>query len=187
MINLLLLCGPSGSGKSYIENELIKNSPIGDYKFVKLNQVTTREKRDELDPYIFISYEKYQKMEKDLIAKTVITSSEGITHYYGTIPKFKKGKKIIHTVVVNKKGIIDMKQYIEEHPEMNINLKIFMITSDNPVKRVDRNEDFIKKEIESLNGFHDMFFVNHPQENSFINVDDIYEGLKITGMIQEEN
>lgn len=185
MIKLLLLCGPSGAGKTYIENSLVQESPISKYTFKKLEQVTTRERRDDKDPYIFLSVDAYKEMEEDLVAKTAITTTDGVTNYYGTIPDFIDNNDIIHTVIVNRKGIDDIKRYAEEHKELNIKIVTFMITSSNPVGRANRDKNFIKEELKSLEGCWDMIFTNMPEQDFYINTDDIYEALKITGMIEE--
>ena len=50
---LLVICGPSGSGKSYLENKLCELYPD---KYTSLLQFTTRPRREEdkLDSYLFL-------------------------------------------------------------------------------------------------------------------------------------
>lgn len=182
---ILLLCGPSGAGKSYMENLLVQNKGNDEYIFRKLEQVTTRPRRDENDAYTFLTVDEYKEIEDTLIAKTAIKTNDGVTNYYGTKPKFLVDDHVIHTVIVNKKGINDICQYIGDNPQLNIQFAIFMIDSKNPAGRVNRDDDFVEAERQSLQGVADKCYINDPEGSGYITVEDIYEGLKEVGLIKE--
>lgn len=176
MIKILALCGPSGAGKSYLEKELVIQSPVGNYTFKKLEQVTTRARRDENDPYKFISIEEYKEIEGTLIAKTAIPSGDKI-NYYGTILDFSDREDVIHTVVVNRNGVIDLKNYIESS-DKDISLVVVMIDSTKPAIRHDRDEEFVENERKSLQGLYDLVLINHPDQGFYNDVNDLYDGLE---------
>lgn len=182
MKKLLIICGPSGAGKNYIERELVELSPIGNYTFKKLEQVTTRKRRNDEDPYTFVSKEEYKELESKLIAKSVIVDSEGETNYYGTKPEFSDDDNVIHTVIANRKGIDDLLKYIDESDE-EIKKFVLMIDSSNPKTRENRDLEFIVEERRKLNEVFDSFLINFPEQDSYITVDEVFECLEANEFI----
>lgn len=182
---ILLLCGPSGAGKSYMENLLVQNKGTNEYIFKKLEQVTTRPRRDINDAYTFLSVDQYKEIEDTLIAKTAIETNDGVTNYYGTKPQFIEDDHVIHTVIVNRKGIDDICEYIADNPQLNIQFTIFMIDSKNPVGRANRDDEFVEAERKSLQGVSDKCYINDPDGKGYITLEDIYTGLKEVGLMEE--
>ena len=167
---ILAIVGPSGTGKSTLEKKLMKKH--GDL-FHKLPQVTTRPKRDDNDPYMFIQWETYLKYFKDfLIARIGILDVN--THYgnlYGTVPDFKKG--YINTVVVAEEGLLDLYESIEEN---RVDAEVFVLGLDikPAVKREGRDESFIQKERRVLK------FANYIYESDdFITEDEVIKILSL--------
>jgi hypothetical protein len=140
---LLIICGNSGSGKSFFEKTLITEHPN---KFHKLRQVTTRERRSaDEDGYEFVSYHVYENLQNNLIAKTHFNKN-----YYGTIPTYDSSK--INTVIASAEAIDDL----FKSKELNfIPILIKIIKPYNSICpegiRKGRNEKFIQKEINDLN------------------------------------
>jgi guanylate kinase len=78
MIKPLILSGPSGVGKSYLEKYLIRN-----HNFKRILSVTTRQiRKNEVNmvDYEFISEDKYLELEKQ---NQFITSLTNINAHYG--------------------------------------------------------------------------------------------------------
>lgn len=108
-MNILIISGPSGSGKSSLAHEIAKRKPET-YEVVK--SVTTRQPREEQEFYTFVSKETFMEMEK---ADAFLESNfyQGSQNFYGT-PKEsvfriqKEGKIPILDIDVNgRKQIIE--------------------------------------------------------------------------------
>jgi guanylate kinase len=173
MRKFLLITGTSGGGKSYIEKLLVKNNHPH-IKFHKLLQVTTRAKRDDEDPYIFLTKKEYDNISDTLLAKTNFHGN-----FYGTQDTSKlkddDGKLTINTVVVNRLGYDNIVKDLKEKYPDSFDLMTIRITNDSPVERDSRDQEFITKEHESLNDIVDMDFYNSPDK--WLSADDIIKGL----------
>lgn len=96
--NIFILVGPSASGKSTVQEELLKTE-----KFIRTKSCTTRAPRKKDDDYYFLSMADFKKMEEneDFLETTFYKGN-----YYGTSYKEYKrcsetGKKIIFVMDIN--------------------------------------------------------------------------------------
>ena len=163
---LLVICGPSGSGKSHLEKNLIEEYPD---IFYKLPQVTTRKPRPgEVGTYTFINSSTFDYLSDKLIGKLGISKDTIFKDKYGTIPDFKDDG--IATIILAKEAILDLKQTIEKNEIFlnDNNVELFIIGLDIDVDQLSpevkttregRGEDFIEKEKEVL-VFADQIFFN---------------------------
>lgn len=145
---LLILCGCSGSGKSYFERELVANYP---QYFNKLPQITTRMKRNDKDNgYYFVDGKIYNYMEDVLIAR--LQNFNG--NKYGTLPTFDKQK--INTVIASYDAIVDIFERIDREKLCIVPILVLLdIDSSNLTEdgiRTDRDSSFLEKERTEL--FH---------------------------------
>lgn len=138
MLKLLVLGGISGSGKTYLRDELLKHFPE---KYYKVKQVTTRPMRKDEDPnnYRFISKREYSNIEKYLIGKTEIKGN-----FYGSILDYTEER--IGIIILDEKGIKDFRNAFKE-----VNQKVFYLVLDKPideltVRREGRCNDHLLKE-----------------------------------------
>lgn len=139
---LLMICGASGSGKSWFEKSLINDYP--DY-FFKLPQITTRSPREgETNEYFFLSKYTYLYLKDRLIGR--LENFNG--NSYGTLPVFRKGK--INTIVVSTDAIKDIMNLLDVGElDVNVGLLMLDISNDNITEdgiRADRDMSFVDKE-----------------------------------------
>ena len=176
MKKFILLCGISGSGKSFIANRLEKQEVNKKVNFKKLKQVTTREIReDEIDgvDYMFLSDYQYNNMKHDLISKT-----EFYDRKYGTIDDSLDSTEDtdnVSIIVVNREGRDSSVRDIENKYGDNALTLTIQIVNDSPtVFRIGRDEEALKKEKEDLDEVTDVYIENSPDSwlNSevFINI-----------------
>lgn len=202
VINLIAICGKSGSGKNYIEKEINKSS-INGYKFIKLKQVTTRELRDDdikNDYYIKVTNSEYYKLIEDnkFINTTTIeyydkNNKLDYVDKYGTLideNKFKNAdSKTYFTMIVNAKAIMNLFNYLSIHSynfNCSFNVIILYIDNKNPVlsERKNRFSIFRDQEVNDLkyaiynhikNGnikLYNVFKINNHSDN-YVNPNDI--------------
>jgi Guanylate kinase len=141
---LLVIAGPSGSGKNYITDALVREHPG---LFEQLPQVTTRPKRSpEENTYYFIDDMKYDDMKDTLIAKTKIGESR-----YGTIPGMKGDS--IGIIIANRMGIESLEEDLND-PTNNVDFDVFYLGIDSvrPAKREGRDDEYVMAERELLQG-----------------------------------
>ncbi|WP_368880396.1 hypothetical protein [Proteus mirabilis] len=148
---LLVIAGISGSGKSYLEKNLISTYPEF---FNKWEQFTTRLPRPgekESKPYIFVTEETYDRFKDCLVGRVGIDgeSNFGKTKY-GSVPNFEKGK--ISTVILSTEGILDLKKSIDRG-EFECEVCIFGLDVDNSeiVQREGRDNESLERERDVLN------------------------------------
>jgi hypothetical protein len=172
---LLVLAGPSGCGKNYMTDELVKVFPE---LFEQLPQYTTREKRtpDE-NTYYFITEEHYDSIKDTLIAKTQIGATK-----YGTVPCMKKDR--IGIIIANRMGIEDLNTYIENN-NVDFDVCYLGIDSEIPAKREDRSEEYVKEERNLLSSVVDYWLVN--TEEKYLTVKDVINELKRIGFIEPQD
>jgi uridine kinase len=159
---LLVIAGPSGCGKTYIAERLHEEKSE---VFVKLEQVTTREKRfPGENTYHFINEDIYRQAEGNLIAKTNIDGN-----LYGTIPQ-KEDDDRIGIIIANRKGIEDLKT-----SGINDRFDVYYlgIDSEIPEKRHDRDDSFVQDERDSLKDLMNAWLVNTKEE--YITVEDVMD------------
>jgi guanylate kinase len=163
---LLVLAGPSGCGKNYMTDELIRVYPD---LFEQLPQYTTRPKRtpDE-NTYYFITDEHYEIIKRTLIAKTQIGE-----YKYGTVPCMKKDR--IGIIIANRMGIDDLKEYLASN-DTDFEVFFLGIDSEIPAKREDRSEEYVEEERKLLREVINDWLFNTRER--YLDVDDIVKYLR---------
>jgi guanylate kinase len=154
-LNFLILCGGTGSGKSYIKNmlcgqqgefnadqRLTFNSPI---------QVTTRKQREEepYNSYLFINKETYD----ELVLNSCLTAKTHFhDNYYGTLKSsLVYGRYAINVIVASKEGAADIANMYETDSFVNIKKALILSDiNDEIIEAHHRNKDFVKQEIYDL-------------------------------------
>lgn len=183
MYKFLLICGVSGSGKSFIEQQLVNKQINPEVNFNRLIQVTTRPMRDEEvdgQDYIFVSDSEYENMKDNLLAKTQFYNNK-----YGTLNQTKKYEDNglnINTIVVNREGndaaIRDIKKLYPENEILTIQIK-----NRQPVAREGRSKEDLIQEINDLNEVMDLEFYNDPEER--LDIKKLIKTLYEMGFINE--
>lgn len=165
MNKMLIICGPSGGGKSVLERTLCSN-----YNFRKLMQVTTRKPRQDEsygNPYIFVTDEDFEKNKSQLIGRLGVSENTIFKDKYGTIPTTEKTKYIL-TAILAEEAIFDFLTSTFQRENKFETLIIGVNGSDTLLQsnaRDGRGAEFIKKEREVLN-LADIVIKN--DANSFI-------------------
>ena len=181
MVKVLLICGVSGSGKSYVEN-MLKNRDIHlepQILFNKLTQVTTRKPRnqEEIDNkvYRFVDKDKYDKMKNNLIARTEINGN-----YYGTINTILECDfyTVINTIIVNRQGWEDVYEELNDMYGNEIDICTLRINCDidNLEKREDRDIEYLKSENKKLLHISDISLDNNIDKR--LTTNDIIKALQ---------
>lgn len=122
MKNVLFITGTSGSGKSYLTNQLLEKEG-----FYKLPQYTTRAKREnEGDEYFYITQQHFDIISDELMAITTVNDN-----WYGTIPTFRDNDEDIAIVIVNalglKNGLIYVSRNVTTSRLGHINAKVLYL------------------------------------------------------------
>lgn len=142
---ILIICGPSQTGKTTLMNNLIKHYP-DKYKYACA--CTTRPKRDyEVagKDYYFIEVSDYELIKKDMIFKT-----EFAGNFYGTLIDELNPYRI-NIAVVNSEGIDDVKK-LQSEKYHNLDIVIVGLRKEDiPYEREGRTEEQIKMEFDVLN------------------------------------
>jgi hypothetical protein len=126
--------------------------------FEETIQVTTRAKRNDYDPYIFVTKDQYKKLEHQLIGRTVIKTSDGEENWYGTI--FPADSNKYKIIILNKAGLEDFKAIVEKFNEvweaqLICACNIGLINQDiDKIQQMDgrstRDDKFIQDEIDGI-------------------------------------
>lgn len=215
MISILILVGASGCGKTYMEKMLTDYSSKEDskYCFIKLKQVTTRERREDesIDAYEWVTKEEYDLLQYNnlLVACTCITR-DCKKDYYGTLCSISRDIKksefpflssniekikdngTIYTVVANKLGIENLSNwinFINNHSSKIICKYVLMIDSPNPVERLNRSKKYVENERRELLPFIDHILINKDKSETnarFLTENDILELLERDGFISSD-
>lgn len=203
MKKLLIICGPSGSGKSYLEEQLIQNYYDFDYKFVKLPQITTRIPRNDEKDNKYYSFKNINDYIHEIInnryfARIKIQNSDGEVHYYATkmTDDFCKltYDKNIYTVIANLDGIKDIYKVLSYNEEFKrlVDVCVLMIDSESGTrkKRNDRSQDFVDNERYELykeNPYPVHVMKNDFERGIFITVNDVINKLYEINFIKKDN
>ena len=153
-LNILLLCGGSGSGKSFISDLLVNGNPEGLFlskkvTFHKPMQITTREKRLLENPtdYYFIKPENFNEYKEFVTAYTNFNNNE-----YGTIvSNLVYSDTVINVLVVSQEG---KKNVINDfNGKENVFIETALILGDpddGMINEHGRDINFFKDELYSL-------------------------------------
>jgi hypothetical protein len=157
MTNILLFCGPTGSGKTFISGTL---SSVDMAKYVisskppvfhKPMQVTTRPIRSTEDPdaYLFINEKDYNALNinEKLTARTHFNDN-----YYGTlVDNFVHGENVWNIIVASSEGAADVYNMFRNNAEYNIKSAIILSEPDDGmINEHCRDIQFFKDEIFDL-------------------------------------
>lgn len=190
MVKILLICGSSGCGKTYIEN-LLKNH---DYKvpphilFNKLEQVTTRKPRSEKEIedkiYRFLSEEQYKKISKLLIAKTNVKGKS-----YGTLNTIMESDdnyyQVVNTIIVNRLGWNNVMEDLETIYGNEADICTLRITCNNKdlEERELRDTNYTNKEDNLLKDIADITLDN--SKSNRLDENKVIEALIEYGFLDE--
>lgn len=104
-VNIVFLMGKSGSGKTSLMNELVKNN-----HFKKLNEVTTRPKRThETNEYLFVDDDDFKKMQ--MITKKSYNTANGIW-WYGILDNIDEDGNYIS--IINPEQVEEIAKYCKD-------------------------------------------------------------------------
>ncbi|OFW62705.1 MAG: guanylate kinase [Actinobacteria bacterium RBG_19FT_COMBO_36_27] len=172
---LFIISGPSGSGKSSLVNDVLKESD----DFIRSVSVTTRPRREDENSgshYHFISREKFDKLiEKDMLLEWASYAG----YLYGTPKKsvldnLKKGKNVI--LVIEVQGAMQIMNKIREA------YLIFITTSsiDELGRRIEKrgaeNTEEMRKRLEiarnelKFKKYYDCIIVNNNYNEALLNL-----------------
>jgi Guanylate kinase len=170
---VLAIVGVSGSGKSYLEANLVEEYPD---IFHKWQQFSTRSKREGESfgkPYVFVEHETYKKFADKLVAR--IGSQFG-KDKYGSIPDFKDG--FVNTVIVSEEGLNDLINATIDGrmpPDTDIKVLGLDIEIDDlaaDARREGRDNEFLEKEREVLS-YAD--YIHKTSNGRYMNPKDVLE------------
>jgi guanylate kinase len=172
---LFIISGPSGSGKSCLVDDIVKESD----SFVRSISVTTRPMREnEADGchYHFISKEEFEKLIKE---DMLLEWASYAGYLYGTPRKFvednlKRGKNVI--LVIDVRGAMQVKSKVAD------SYLIFITTSSiDELKRrikkrgtesqeeMNKRIEIAKKELEYIK-YYDCIIVNNNYNEALLNL-----------------
>lgn len=104
-VNIVFLMGKSGSGKTSLMNELVKNN-----HFKKLDEVTTRPKRThETNEYLFVDDDDFKKMQ--MITKKSYNTANGIW-WYGILDNIDEDGNYIS--IINPEQVEEISKYCKD-------------------------------------------------------------------------
>jgi len=146
---ILILCGPTASGKSTTQKLLCEK-----YGFHRVVTYTTREPRENEvfgEDYYFVTEDKFVDMiiNKEFIESTIYSNNR----YYGTsISSIKDADKKDYVTVMTPSGARRMKKYAAEH-----NIPCFIVLLDISLKTkiyryVERISNFKMEDLQELYG-----------------------------------
>lgn len=157
VLNILVLCGGSGSGKTFIRDLLVEGNPEGLYlskpivSFHRPMQVTTRKMRlgESPDNYCFVDTDTFHLFNNNnlLTAKTFFDGCE-----YGTLKSnLIYGQNVVNIIVASSLG---KKNLIEDFQcQENVNIKTALVLGnpdDGLINEHGRDISFFKDELFDL-------------------------------------
>jgi guanylate kinase len=126
--NLFLLVGPSGSGKSTLEKNLLELAPEEFYKAISATTRPMRKGEVEGIDYFFYQKEGEDRGLPVFNEEEMLESVEFAGNKYGLpLDQIHENKDTI--VVVEPNGVIQIKEYVEEH-NFDINLYVIYLDID---------------------------------------------------------
>lgn len=140
-INILLIIGKSGVGKTTLADYLCKNLPN---KYNLIDSITERPKRESNEcGHLFVSK---SKMDKILSNPNVVAYTKyGEYRYCAILQQFKFDK--INVYVVDNQGVLDVKAYDWEGLDLQPNINVLKLLRDNvDVSRTRTDRDTIINE-----------------------------------------
>lgn len=156
---ILAISGISGSGKSFVEERLLKmnDSKIMGLPIRKLRQVTTRSRRTDSEDavnsaYVFVSDYYYESLVSHNFLMSKSTTEDG---KYGTLADLYDDDTI-YTVLLNAKGTIDTAKWLKDNLNRDEYKVIHIIIDSN--QSDDRGTRDLAKEISDLNSIDESQF-----------------------------
>jgi uridine kinase len=161
-LNILILCGGSGSGKTFIANMLCNNmlqihDGIREIVFHKPMQVTTRKQRDLENPddYYFIKHDCFSELN-NCNKLTCVTHFNN--NYYGTLVKnLIYGDAAWNIIVASAEGmnntIYNISNCIDHDIVSTVIIKtalVLAMPNDGMINEHGRDKEFFKNEIYDL-------------------------------------
>ena len=107
-LSIFVFCGPSGSGKSELAGKLLSFYPE---KLTKWQQVTTRQRRNASDDYLFLDQYQYNQLSE---ACMLTCQTEIYGNWYGTIPEVTQDGQTVLTIA-DSKGLQSLIDDVEDH------------------------------------------------------------------------
>ena len=180
-LNVILISGASGSGKTYIRDMLVEynnkiylkdNSITNEITFTKPLQVTTRHRRIGEKPtdYIFMNLDYYGECEKEneLTCKTHFNDN-----YYGTlINTLVYGENVYNLIVASLEGRNDFIKMFGGIEFVNIKTALVLSDIDPNIIKEHNNRDvsFVQDEITNLlSKEYDYYIPNYSYKRADIN------------------
>lgn len=183
---ILILCGPTASGKSTTQKVLCEK-----YGFHKVVTYTTREPRENEvfgEDYYFVTEDKFVNMiiNKEFIESTIYSNNR----YYGTsISSIKDADKKNYVAVMTPSGARRMKKYAAEY-----NIPCFVVLLDISLKTkvyryIQRISDFKMEDLQELYGRCERdygMFENFDKEVDMTLYSDYYSQEKVAQAIMSQ-
>lgn len=172
---LFIISGPSGSGKSSLVNDALKESD----NFVRSISVTTRPRRKKETPghhYHFLNRKKFNELaEKGMLLEWASYAG----YLYGTPKKFvldnlERSRNVI--MVIEVQGAMQVKNKMEEAYLIFITTSSFNELERRIKKRGDETPEEIKKRIETAKNelkykkYYDCIIVNNNYNEALLNL-----------------
>lgn len=187
---ILAIAGVSGSGKSSLEANLLKEYPELFYKVQQFASRKMREGEKQGNPYIFVNDKTFDFFEDKLIGVIGTKPDSLFKSKYGSLPDFQKDK--ISTIILAEEGIIDLKNKLnttykdQEYQVFVLGLDISYetISKEEQDKRVDRDLEFVNKEREVLK-LADVTIIN--SNINFADTDTVMEILVSNKILKKRN
>ena len=187
-LKTLIICGPSGSGKSMLEKNLVADFPSTFHKMQQCSTRTMRSGERYGDPYVFIGRDTFEFMKDRLVGRIGLEKASQFKDLYGTIPDFKPDR--VNTIILAAEGVRD---YLgggvikELEQRLDLEMKTFILGLDvdydslpEAARREARDVHFIAREREVL---HYANVVRKNVHGKYLNPTDVVALLTQHGLI----